>query len=571
MNSNKKVACPLDCYDACQAEVIDDNLKGSKENSVTNGKLCVNFASLLKEENLQMPIYNNEKISLNESLEILSQKLKNTDASNSLFYTGSGNLGVMQNSTKNFFTQYGSVLTKGSLCDGGGGLGIEQGRGSVVNPPIQRLIDSDIIIVWGRNFSVTSSHMYNLVKDKTFVTIDPIKTDIAKKSEIHMQINPKTDYELALLLTRFANMQDIEDEEFLEEHTEGSDWFFDITRNRPVVSYEATTGVPLSLINDFFELIENKKISIVVGLGVQKYFEGAQIMRCIDSFASYLGIPKKESGGVWYLSDSAYAYEDQFKVEGKNKKVAIPEVDFSSYDLVFIQGANPVVSSPNTKKVIEGLKNSFVVCFSTTYNDTCEYADLIIPSSSFLSKKDVRLSYGHEHKAISQIIEDANENTISEYDLASYLIENFAFKALKSEDEIIDYYANTKVEYEEFETFEFIEEVDVEPLYKNKTSSNFYLITGKSKNSLNSQFIIDNHVYLNPLSGFKNDDNVKISSPFGEACFTVKVSDDIKNECAFFYTGNKKTNYLTPNKEDEESFSAMFQEVLIEIELSNTI
>ncbi len=558
----------MDCYDACQAEVIEDNIKGSKDNLVTNGKLCINFAQLLKENNLKTPIFNNQEISLDESLKILSQKLKDTNSSNTLFYSGSGNLGILQSSTKNFFTQYGSVLTKGSLCDGGGGLGIEQGRVSVVNPPIEKLIDSDIIIVWGRNFSVTSPHMYNLVKDKTFVTIDPIKTDIAKKSKIHMQINPKTDYELALLLTRFTNMQDMEDEEFLEEHSEGSDWFFDITRNRPVVSYEATTGIPLSQVNELLELIENKKVAIVVGLGVQKYFEGAQIMRCIDSFAAYLGVHKKDSGGVWYLSDSGYGYENQLKIEAKNKKVSIPQVDFSSYDLVFIQGANPVVSAPNTKSVIEGLKNSFVVCFTTTYNDTCEYADLVIPSSSFLSKRDVRLSYGHEYKSFSQIVENAYENTINEYELTTYLVEEFGFKALKHEDDIINYYKNTNVVHEEFETFEFIEEVDIEPLYKHKTSSNFYLITGKSKNSLNSQFTVDNNVYLHPSSGFKNEDKVIIKSVYGEATFSVKISEDIKDECAFFYAGNKKTNYLTPNKEDEESFSAMFQEVLIEIELS---
>ena len=212
---------------------------------------------------------------------------------------------------------------------------------------------ADVIVVWGRNFSVTSSHMYNLVKDKTFVTIDPICTDIAKKSKIHMQINPKTDYELALLLTRFAHMQDLEDKEFIEEFGNNADDFFDISRGRPVVSYEATTGVPLSLVNDFFDLIENKNVAIMVGLGVQKYFEGSQIMRCIDSFAAFMGYHKKDAGGVWYLSNSATGYENQFEVKGTNKKVSIPKVDFGSYDLVFIQGANPVVSHPNTKKVIE--------------------------------------------------------------------------------------------------------------------------------------------------------------------------------------------------------------------------
>jgi anaerobic selenocysteine-containing dehydrogenase len=558
----------MDCYDACQGQMIDGNIKGSKEHKTTNGKLCVNFANLLKEDNLKKSFFEGNEISLEKSLNILVDKLKSTTPSKTLYYKGSGNIGVMQSVTKNFFTQYGATLTRGSLCDGGGGAGIEAGRQNVINPPIQKLIDADVIIVWGRNFTVTSSHMYNLVKNKTFITIDPTCTDIAKKSQIHMQINPKTDYELALLFTRFAHMQDLENSQFIEEFGSGADWFFDIARNRPLVSYEATTGISLSQVYEFFDLIVNKKVAIVLGLGVQKYFEGAQITRCIDSFAAYMGFHKQDAGGVWYLSDSGFGYEKPFEIKGTNKKVSIPEVDFSSYDLVFIQGGDPVVSHPNTQKVIDGLKKTFVVYFGTTLNATCEYADLIIPSCSFLSKRDVRLSYGHELKSISDVVIPRDENTMSEYELTSYLIEQFNLKELKKEDEIISYYENHKPKLEDFETFDFVEELDIEPLYKEKTNENFYFITGKSKKSLNSQFTNDDFVYLNSATNFKNGDSVSISSKYGSAKFIVKINDDIKSNCAFFFAGNKNANYLTPAKEDESSFSAIFQEVLVEIELS---
>lgn len=566
--SNTKVACPLDCYDACQGEKVGDKIRGSKENKVTNGNLCRNFYSLVKEEYLKNSIYENEEVSLDKALDILVDKLKNTKSSKVLYYKGSGNLGVMQSTPKNFFTQYGACLTKGSLCDGGGGAGVEFGRGSVTNPPIEKLLNSDIVIVWGRNLTVTSSHMYKLIKDKTFITIDPIKTKIAKKSQLHLQINPKTDHELALMLTRVAYMNKVEDEEFLEEHSNGHDWFFDISKNRPLVSYEKTTGIELDEVYKLFELIENKKVALLIGLGVQKYFEGAQILRCIDSFAAFIGIHKKQAGGVWYLSDSKHGYEAPFKVKGKNEIVPIPEVDFSKYDLVFIQGANPLVSSPRIQKIIDGLENTFVVCFTTTYNDTCKYANLIIPSSSFLCKKDVRLSYGHEFKSLSQIVEKKDENTLSEYEITNILNERFDFKKLKNEDEIIDYYVNHKVEYEEFDTFEFIEDIDIEPLYKNKKDEEFYFVTAKSVKSLNSQFHSDNYVYLHPSVEFDNGSNVKISSKYGEHEFIVKHDDDIKENCAFFFSGNKYANYLTPNKEDEDSSSAMFQEVLLSIELS---
>lgn len=383
-----------------------------------------------------------------------------------------------------------------------------------------------------------------------------------------MQINPKTDYELALLFTRFAYMQDLENSDFIDEFGSGADWFFDIARNRPVVSYEATTGVPLSQVNDFFDLIEGKSVAIMLGLGIQKYFEGAQITRCIDSFAAYMGYHKQNAGGVWYLSDSAYGYKKQFEIKGSNKKISVAKTDFGAFDLVFIQGGNPAVSAPNSAKVIEGLKKSFVVYFGTTLNDTCEYADLIIPSSSFLSKKDVRLSYGHEYKAISHIVVPKDENTISEYELANYLLGKFNFDKLKDEDEVISYYENHKPDLKDFDTFEFIEEIDIEPLYKDKTSENFYFITAKSKNSLNSQFAKDDFVYLNSSTNYKDDDSVIISSKYGSAEFIVKINDDIKSDCVFFFAGNKKANYLTPFDEDESSNSAMYQEVLVEIELS---
>jgi len=566
-SNNKTVACPLDCYDACEAIYIDDKCKPNQEHKVTNKKLCVKFAHLLNEENLVSAKNENKDISLEESLDILTEKLKQTKPSDVLYYKGSGNLGVMQSAPKVFFDQYGATFTKGSLCDGIGFEGLIQGRGSFINPPLENLINADVIIAWGRNFSITSPHMYELVKDKTFITIDPIVTHMAKKSDLHIQLVPKTDHELALLLTRFAYMDDMDDVESYEAYSSGADWFFDLAKSRPLVSYEATIGVHLSKIVKFVDMIKNKNVAIMTGLGVQKYNEGSQIMRAIDSFAAYIGVHNKSAGGLWYLGDSTFGYENKFNVNPK-KRVDIPGVDFGSYDVVFIQGANPVVSSPNTKRVIEGLKNSFVVYFGTTYNDTCEYANLIIPSADFLTKKDVRLSYGHEYKAVSHAVKDKNDNCITEYELANYLLKTFESEALKPEDEIIEYYKNTKPILPQIESFEFIEELEIEALYEQKEKGEFYLITSKSKNALNSQFKIDNCAYVHPTSEYKDGDEVTLSTSYGQANFTIRINEDVKEECVLIHAGAKQGNYLTPHISDEEAYSAIYQEVIVSIELS---
>jgi len=567
LNSLNTIACPLDCFDTCEAILDGENIKANKAHPITKSKLCINFANLLKENFLENSFIDKKKVNLDESLNLLRKKLKETEPKKVLFYKGAGNLGVMQSSPKTFFARYGATLTKGSLCNGAGDEGLSLGRDCNVNPPIKNLIDSDIIIVWGRNLSVTSPHMYNLIKDKTFITIDPVKTQIAKKSEIHFQINPKTDHELALLFTRFAYMEDLEDEEFIKNNSNGAEDFFDLAKQRPIVSYEATTGVSLSDVSKMFELIKGKSISILLGIGPQKYYEGANIFRAIDSFAAFIGLHNKNKGGVWYLSDSNFGYEKKFESKTSNK-VDLPEVDFSKYDLVFIQGANPVVSAPNTKRVIEGLNSSFVIFFGTTFNDTCEYADVIIPASNFKTKKDVRLSYGHEFKAVSNIIENKNINTISEYELTEYLFEQYNFEDLISEDEVINYYKSFKPKKNyHVENFNFLEDIEVDSLYEDKDENQFYLLFRKKKENLNSQFTYDNYLYLNSNCGFDEEDEVKASTAFGEANFIVKFDDDIKENCIALYAGNKKANYLTSHKSDELSNSAIFQEALVRLEL----
>lgn len=568
MNSNNTIACPLDCFDACEAVINDGKIKPNESHPTTKSKLCMNFASLLKEVYLEDAYVNKEKTSLDNALKVLVDKLESSNPSKTLYYKGSGNLGVMQNAPKSFFSNYGSVFTQGSLCEGAGEEALVLGRGRCVNPPIAKLIDSDVIILWGRNFSVTSPHMYNLVKDKTFITIDPVVTPIAKKSELHLQVNPKTDHELALLLTRFAYMEDMEDEEFINEYGQGADWFFDLAKSRPLVSYESTTGISLSDVTKLFEIIKGKSVSLMLGLGVQKYYEGVNITRAIDSFAGYIGLHNKDKGGVWYLSDSGYGYESPF-LSNPKKKVDLPEVDFGLYDLVFIQGANPLVSSPNTQKLIDGLKKSFVIYFGTTYNETCEYADIIIPSSHFKSKKDVRISYGHEYIAISNEVEEKQNNSISEYEFTKYMFEKFNYSGLVPEDVAINYYINKEREdYSFIETFEFLEELEVENLYEKKEENEFYFLTSKRKDSLNSQFKENDYLYMNSNCDFNDNDKVTVSSIHGKAEFIIKLNEDIKSNCVVAYAGNKHANYLTPHKSDEQASSAIFQEVLVSIELS---
>ena len=122
---NQTTACPLDCYDACRI-VIDDKgkIKGDKAHSVTRGYLCPNLNHFHEQPRLIQPRWKGQEISLDEAIEILVKSLRETKPDQTLYFRGSGNVGVMQRACEHFFASYGAVGTSGSLCDGAGEAGV---------------------------------------------------------------------------------------------------------------------------------------------------------------------------------------------------------------------------------------------------------------------------------------------------------------------------------------------------------------------------------------------------------------------------------------------------------------
>ena len=540
-------ACPLDCYDACEV-VFEGNFKASENHILSNGKLCANFGRLISAKTLRDE-------NLAEKLEILKSKILSTKPEKILYFGGSGNVGVMNSILQNTFAKLGATIATGSLCDGAGASGIEAGRGAVINPPFSNLLASDLIVVWGRNLSVTSPHIYDKIKDKTFITIDPRKTPIAQKSILHIQIKPKTDYLLALILARFAFMEGLEDVSFLEKYTENWQDFFELSRNFKIKPALEELDLSLDNLGDFLHLVRGKKVAFLVGIGVQKYFEGDDILRCIDGLAAILGLFNKDAGGVWYLSDSKNGFENPFDAKFF-KTVPKPSVDFGKFDLVFLNGANVAQSMPNSTKVIEGLKQSFVVNLTTMENETCKYSDVVLPAKTFLAKNDIRLSYATDEIIKMPKIKD-EPNAISEFELAKFLDDS-----VENEEFYLQYFEK-RVQKKSIEKFTFIDEVEVEiqKLAKNE----FYLITPKTKNGLNSQFVDTNIVYFHPDCGLEDGDEVELGTKIGSAKFNVQTCDKLRTDCAVIYAGTKNVNHLTTSMISKNGDCAIFQELKVKL------
>ncbi len=574
-------SCPLDCFDGCSVELQDDGtLKGDKNHPITQGYLCHHLNNYHKIPRIQKPTYRGKEIELDEALKILTDKLRASEPSKVLYYKGSGNLGSMQSITRVFFDKYGATTTKGGLCEEAGIYGIEEGRGAALALSPNVVKQSEVVIVWGRNTSITNSHMLPALKGKKLIVIDPRKTDIAKKADIHVQIKPRSDLYLAMLLSRVAYMEQMEDVDFIEERCDNFDYFLDEVNGTPMVKLMQNSGVNLDVIGEILSMIDGKRVAVLVGIGVQKYSHGHSVLRAIDSFAALLGLFGKEGCGVGFIDESGYGFGKPFTCRAK-KRVPMPIVDFGEYDMSFIQGANPLTQMPCTPKVKEGLKKcGFVVYFGLHYNETAKMADLIIPAKTFLEKEDVKLSYGHEYIGFMPKLKES-EVGISEYELSSYLINRFGYGDLKSEKEYIEeivsqnsmekdgylvskYLVNSPYNqkfYTDSEKFEFFDEFDDD----FEDEKEFFLLAVKQNRSLNSQFYTDDFLRVPPSLGLKDGDRLKLSNGEYEYEYEVRVDDTLRDDCLALYSGGKDSNMLTPHLVSEEGNGAVYQEFKVNI------
>jgi len=221
-----KTACGLDCPDACGI-VADPAHFPRLAGDTNNGALCsVLNKDFFEAPRIEKPTIDGIEVSMEEALNAAAESLKQK----SLLWRGSGNFGVMQDITDLLFDRIGGTLTEGTLCDGSGNAGIIEGRGINRTLPLEQIENADTVVVWGRNPTVTNTHIMPLLEGKKIIVIDPVRTALAKKADLHIQIKPRSDFYLAIMLARFSFMENAEKEEWLEEFAPDFEDFYDFTR-----------------------------------------------------------------------------------------------------------------------------------------------------------------------------------------------------------------------------------------------------------------------------------------------------------------------------------------------------
>src|SRR5581483_10867612 len=83
---------------------------------------------------------------------------------------------------------------------------------------------------------------------------------------------------------------------------------------------------------------------------------------------------------------------------------ALTRVDHPPVKAIVVYNSNPAAIAPNQNAVLAGLRREdlFTVVLEQFQNDTADYADILLPATTFLEHTDLYLSWGHLHLQLAR-------------------------------------------------------------------------------------------------------------------------------------------------------------------------
>ncbi|OQY52517.1 MAG: hypothetical protein B6230_02515 [Desulfobacteraceae bacterium 4572_89] len=454
MKKQVYVSCPMDCFDLCRFLVTIKNNKiinfqGDPCHPLTRGFVCAKGKKLVDRMNhpdrLLHPLIrkNNSFVqaTYDQVFDILCEKLLSIRKAHGntaiMNYTSDGYGGMKNRIQSIFFNRFGGdTRFTGSLCWGAGMAAQTYDFGTARGHVPHDVLNSKLVILWGRNPKNTSIHLQSLLvkarkQGTKVIVIDPVKTDTARAFDEHIPIAPSTDGALALAMANVLIQKKRINTLFVKEHVKGFGRFKAYVEKFTPGMAENITGIDAAGIEALaLEYVHADPASIYIGYGMQRYENGGNNVRCIDALAALAGHIGKKGGGVNYASKSLAQFlnfPEQKSLESvvKNRFFLAPRLgEFLEkaknppIKAVFVSSGNPLVQSPNLVTTVrEFSRVGFKVVFDHFMTDTAAHADIVLPAASVLEQEDIFATSMYSHVLnYSQKAVDPPETILPEFE-----------------------------------------------------------------------------------------------------------------------------------------------------------
>jgi formate dehydrogenase major subunit len=258
------------------------------------------------------------------------------------------------------------------------------------------------------------------IKGLKLITADPRRIELADYGQVHLGNRPGTNAALLNGLAHVVIRDDLVDREFVAARTEGYESVAEMVEAYTPAAVEEITGVPAADIVAAAHLYASADRGCILwGLGVTEHRYGSECVRLICNLALLTGnvgrpgaalLPLRGQNNVQGSSDHgalpdtftdyrhvsdeevASSFEARWGVTMKREPgMKIPEMFDAAVDgtlkAMYIFGEDVAQTDPNTTHVVHALESlDFLVCQEIFESVTTQYADVVLPASSFLEK-----------------------------------------------------------------------------------------------------------------------------------------------------------------------------------------
>src|SRR5262245_22778850 len=244
-----RTACPLDCPDACTIDATVENgvvvkLDGTHDNPFTQGFLCGKVRRFPRHvygpERLLHPerrvgrkgdgVF--ERIGWDDALDLIVERIESVrqraggEAILPLCYGGSNGLFSQGAADARLFARIGASRLARTVCAAATGAAATALYGKMPGVALEDYRDAGLIVLWGVNPSASGIHLVPIVeaareRGARLIVVDPRRTPLAAKADLHLAVRPGTDLPVALAIHRWLFEHDRADLAFLRQHSHG--------------------------------------------------------------------------------------------------------------------------------------------------------------------------------------------------------------------------------------------------------------------------------------------------------------------------------------------------------------
>jgi anaerobic selenocysteine-containing dehydrogenase len=385
-----------------------------------------------------------ERISWDEALQHIADRFRavaNEHGPESILpYSYAGTIGQLGYGSmdRRFFHRLGASQLARTICSEAGGEALKQVYGIKLGTRPQDFVHAGLILAWGANIHGNNVHLWPFIEaarrnGARLVVIDPYRTRTAAAADEFLQIRPGTDTLLALGLMHVLFTEVLEDRDYFSSIAHGADALREHAL-KPEHSPERVadiTGLPaeriVALGRDYGRVLREtgKPAVIRLNYGVQRAEFGGTAVRAISMLPLITGAWRHLGGGLQLSTSGAFPFNtdatqmpELMKASPlrRNARVvnmsrlgealttlgANPE-DGPPVHALFVYNSNPAAVAPNQNAVLRGLMRPdlFTVVHEQFFTDTTDYADIVLPSATFLETTDVQGAYGHYYAQVS--------------------------------------------------------------------------------------------------------------------------------------------------------------------------